>query len=321
MKKITCFLIIAIALCLFSQTSYAYYQKDDWAEPFFILPNESAFWIPDVGDNKKGQSQFGSEAYLRESKIAAKRYMITHVKLDNSAFFSNFYVPTGRLIIVDRTPFNREWTKSVAKGTAAKDEGFDVQSKEGINITVGVSIAASVTEEDSPKFLFRFGVNPPQGDRTKPEVIFTSVYYGRSLAQVMDGVIRSKVQTLLGNEFTKRSFDDCNQKSAEIIENVGKALTLYSSQFGISIDFVGWADTFNFDRSIQDAINRVYIAKQDELIAKQLAPYTEIIKSLSIASTIRSFGDKTDGKLPTQVSLWWLPESISSFISNIAKTK
>jgi hypothetical protein len=57
----------------------------------------------------------------------------------------------------------------------------------GLDITVGIAIGASVYEENAAKFLFRFGVNPPVGDRTDPNVIFTSVYYGKSLAQVIDG--------------------------------------------------------------------------------------------------------------------------------------
>ena len=30
----------------------AYYDQKDFTEAYTILPNESAFWIPDVGDNK-----------------------------------------------------------------------------------------------------------------------------------------------------------------------------------------------------------------------------------------------------------------------------
>lgn len=315
------FPVILVGIMLISSNANAYYDQKDYAEPFFILPNESAFYIPDVGENKDSQAQFGSEEYLRSNKIAAKRFLIPHMKLENSSMFVNYYVPAGRLIIIDRTPYNREWIKSGNKGTSAKNEGFEVQSKEGLNITIGIAIAASVNEEDSPRFLFRFGVLPPRGDRTKPEVIFTSVYYGQSLAMVMDTVVRSKVQAILGNEFTVRTFDQCNADSAKIIDSVQKQLITYLQTVGITLDYIGWADTFEFDSSIQDAINRKYIAVQDEAIAKSLGPYTNVIKDLAVAGALRSFGDKTDGKLPTTVSLWWMPAQLSEWFGNLTKNK
>ncbi len=312
--------VILIALLFLSGTkAFAYYDKSDYAEPYFILPNESAFYIPDVGDNKGGQSQFGSEDYLRANKIAAKRFVIPHTKLENSGFFSNYYVPAGRLIIVDRTPYNREWVSSSNRGTSAKNEGFPVQSKEGLNITVGISVAASVTEDDSPKFLYRFGVKPPIGDRTRPEVIFTSIYYGRSLTEVMDTVVKDKVQALLGNEFTKRSFDEANAQAEQIMTSVQTSLEKYLKTVGITLDYIGWADTFSFDHTIQDAINRRYIATQDEAIAQKLGPYTATIQALASADALRAFGNKTDGKLPTSVSLWWLPSGVSDFFGKLFK--
>jgi hypothetical protein len=95
-------------VALGSQDAKAYYNQQDYTENFFILPNESAFWIPDVGDNKSSQAQFMSEKYLQENKVAAKRFNIPHTKLANSGLWSNYYVPTGRLIILDRTTFSRE---------------------------------------------------------------------------------------------------------------------------------------------------------------------------------------------------------------------
>ena len=60
---------------------------------------------------------------------------------------------------------------------------------------------------------------------------------------------------------------------------------------------MGWADTFTFDKEVQDSVNRLYIAKQDEEIGRRLQPYAEVIKAQAQAQ--RSFGDKTDGRLPT----------------------
>lgn len=295
----------------------AYYDKTNYAEPAFILPNESAFWIPDVGANRDSQTQFGSEEYYRQNKIAAKRYEIPHAKLPGSSWVGDFYVPTGRLIIVDRTPYFREWVATSTRGTSTKDESFPCQSKEGINITVGIGIGASVTEENSPKFLYRFGVKPPQGDRTKPEVIFTSVYYGRSLTEVMDGPVRANIQTLVCEEFTKRTFDENNDQASVIISTIRTNVKTYMDSYGITLDFIGWGDTFNFDRPVQDVINRRYIANKEAEIAEKLAPNTATIQALALAEATRTMSTKWDGKVPASVSLWWLPTGLSDFLKTI----
>ncbi len=117
-----------------------------------------------------------------------------------SGGFFDFYVPAGRLIIVDRTPFSREWVDSAERGTSQQKQGFPCQTAEGLNVTAGVSIGASVLEANAAKYLYRFGVLPVPGDRSDPKVIFTSVYYSRKLSDVMDDVGRKKVQTLVCNE-------------------------------------------------------------------------------------------------------------------------
>ena len=111
-----------LLLMSMDQRAYAYYDQTNYTEAYFILPNEFAFFIPDVGANKDTQAGFGSEAYLQENKIPAKRFEIPHQKITGTSYWSNYYVPTGRLIIVDRTPYNREWTAASHRGTSQKDE-------------------------------------------------------------------------------------------------------------------------------------------------------------------------------------------------------
>lgn len=310
-------LLIVIVISTSGIPIQAYYDKYDYTEAYFILPNESAFYIPDVGANKASQAKFGSEEYLRENKIAAKRFIIPHTKLENSGLLSNYYVPAGRLIIVDRTPYNREWVSSSERGTSEKNEAFPCQSKEGLNITVGVAIAASVFEDDAPKFLHRFGVNPPEGDRTKPEVIFTSVFHGKSLKEVMDTVIRNKVQALACSEFTIRTFDESNAQSALIMTAIKTHVDTYMKSVGITLDYVGWSDTFSFDHSVQEAINRRYVASQDILIAQTLAPHTSTLQKLATAEATRTVANKWNGETPTSVSLWWLPAGVNEFLSGL----
>lgn len=311
---IAALMAMALVFAIVPNDARAYYDKSDYSENYFVLPNESAFFVPDVGDNKSSQASFGSEAYLSEKKIAAKRFTVPHTKLDNSGLWSNFYVPAGRLIIVDRTPVSREWVKQPHRGTDKTDQSFPCQSSEGLDITVGVAIGASVYEENAAKFLFRFGVNPPAGDRNDPLVIFTSVYYGKSLAQVMDGPVRSRIQSLVCDEMTSRSLDDNNKQASKIIENVQKKVQDYMTSVGITLDFIGWADTFNFDNAVQASIDRRYIATQDLAVAQALAPHTATLQALATAEGTRTVANKWNGAVPSSVSLWWLPSSISDWM-------
>lgn len=294
----------------------AYYSKSDYTEPFFILPNESAFFVPDVGDNKSSQTSFDSEQYLEEKRIPAKRFTIPHAKLSGSAFWSDYYVPAGRLIVVDRTPYSREWVSSADRGSAAKDEGFHCQSSEGLDVTVGVAIGTSVHEESAAKFLYHFGVKPPAGDRTQPEVIFTSVFEGRSLVEVMDQRIRNKVQSLVCGQLSTHTLDEDNAQSAKLMADVERDTKGYLDSVGITLDYIGWADTFTFDPKVQDAMNRVYVAVADKKISEALGPYVGAIQGLAVASALR---DKFDGKLPTSLSMTFLPQGLTDALGGLFK--
>ena len=308
----------ALGLLFAASPAQAYYDKTDYTEAYTILPNESAFWIPDVGANKDSQAQLETEAYLNANKVALKRFIVPHVHLQGSGGFFDFYVPAGRLIIVDRTPFSREWVDATDRGTSRRPEGFPCQTSEGLNVTVGVSIGASALEVNAAKYLYRFGVMPVGGDRSDPRVIFASVYYSRKLSDVMDDVGRKKVQTLVCNEIAARSFDKANAEANQIMQAVQKGAVDYFGAVGITLDFIGWADTFAFDKVVQDAVNRRYVANQDQAIATELAPYADTIQKLAAAQALRSFGEHSDGKLPTTIV--GLPPDLGALLGTLLRT-
>jgi hypothetical protein len=203
--------------------------------------------------------------------------------------------------------------KQPHRGTDKTDQSFPCQSSEGLDITVGIAIGASVYEENAAKFLFRFGVNPPVGDRTDPNVIFTSVYYGKSLAQVMDGPVRSRVQSLVCDEMTSRTLDKHNAEAASMMSSIQKKVDAYMTSVGITLDFIGWADTFIVDPQVQASIDRKYIATQDLAVAQSLAPHAATLQALATAEGTRTVANKWNGAVPTSVSLWWLPSSIGDW--------
>jgi hypothetical protein len=311
-QRLAVLLAVGGALLIGTTDGRAFFEKVDRTEIYPILPNQSAFWIPEVGAVKDKQVQVDSEAFLNENKVQLNRFQIPHQKLAGSAGNSvfagwDYFVPAGRLIIVDRTPFSREWVDAQERGTSVKKEGFPCQSKEGLNITVGVALGASVSQANAAKYLFRFGVLPPRGEvkgaadsiDNDGKIIFTSVYYSRSVQNVMDDFGRKKILELICDQITSRTFDKANEEARLIKDTAAKQIVDFFAGYGITIDFMGWADTFTFDKEVQDAVNRLYIAKQDEDIGRRLQPYTEVIKALAQAQAQRSFGDKTDGRLPT----------------------
>lgn len=310
---------IGIALALTAaQPADAYFNKTDWPEIYFILPNESAFYIPDIGANKDDQTKFMSEEYLNTNKIAAKRFQVPHVKLTGSSYGFDYYVPAGRLIIVDRTPYAREWTADAVRGTSQVNEGFKCQSKDGLDVQVGVAIAASVYEQDAPRFLYRFGVKPPVGDRNTDEVKFASVFHGRSLVEVMDTVVKGKVQALICTYFSPRSLEQVNADAAAIMVEAEKAVKDYLiKENGITLDYLGWGDTFDLDPVVQKAINDRYAADKIAPVLGILERQAQVKVQEGIADGLKGLGEglKAHG-LPS--NLVAIPESLSKLFGGAA---
>ncbi len=300
----------------------AYYDKTDWPEIYYVLPNESAFFVPDVGANKDAQTKFMSEQYLNENKIAAKRFQIPHAKVVGSSYTLDFYGPAGRLIIVDRTPYAREWTADASRGTSKTDQALGCQSSEGLNISVDIAISAAVFEEDAPKFLYRFGVKPPVGDRTTDTVKFASVYYGKSLTEVMDTVIHGKISTLVCGFFSDKSLDQINKEMKSIfIEAEKETATYLKTNFGITLDYLGLAGSPTFGGSVQKAIDDRYAADRLAPVLSVLERQTEIKVKEGLADALRGFGKGMEAHgLPNNMLLLPSSSEVASALTGAAAT-
>ena len=246
-------------LC-YAPDASAYYEKTDRAEWAEIGANQSAFLMPVLGNNKDKQVQFGSIEYLAKNKVGAKRVQIPHAKADNTSAVFDYYVPTHKLFLLDRTPFTREWTKSAAKGTSVKNEGFRFESADSLSIETAITVSALVTEEDAAKFFYWFGTANTQPS-TDPQVVFNSISYGRSLANVMDDVVRSRVQTVLAKEFGKRKLIVGISEKAAIIDIVEKIVKEEFAVKGITILFLGYADELTLDEKVQHVLNDTFIVQ------------------------------------------------------------
>lgn len=284
-RALSVIILVVTASALLLSPAHAYYASQDYAEVYTVLPNESAFLIPDVGANKDTQAQFGSVDYLKANKVPLKRVSIPHVRLENSGWFANQVVPAARLVIVDRTPFMREWNADPSKGTSHKNEGFRCESKDSIAVTTAIAIAAYVTEEDAPQFLYHFGVNPPwsasknpDADRHNPEVIFSSVLYGRSLEQVMDSNVHGKVHAALCAETAKLDLDELFSHKSDIMAAVEKSVRDTYTPMGITLEYIGFSDELSYEPDIQKAINRVYVSRKEALAAIALQPAMPVLQ-------------------------------------------
>ena len=272
------------------EKAFAFAAQTDKTEMVLILPNHSAFWVPNVGANKTDQAEFDSEAYYNDRKIAAKQFNIPHSKLAGSNGTSwtsgwDYYVPTGRLFIVDRSPITRLWVQSGKRGTSTADESFPCQSKEGLNITAGVAIGIYVTEQDAAKYLFHFGVIQPKAgtDLEDPQVIYQSVYFGRPLEDVADKVIHKEVASLVCHEIETRTLDDANANMSPMMASIETSVRKRLASEGITLDFIGWADTFSFDPDVQTAINHKYSTEK-------LASSLSTLSALAMLDVQRGLG-------------------------------
>lgn len=104
----------------FGTPALAFYNATDTTEAYGVLPNHTAFWVPGMGDTKNNQAHMESEEFLKANKVPGKFFIIPHVKLSGSTYLGwDKYIPTGRLIVVDRAPFFHEWTKA-GRGTGQR---------------------------------------------------------------------------------------------------------------------------------------------------------------------------------------------------------
>ncbi len=102
------------------------------------------------------------------------------------------------------------------------------------------------------------------------------------------------------------------------MESVRKAATDYFASVGITMGLIGWADRFTFDKDVQDAVNWRYIASQDQAVAALLAPYADTIQKLAAAQALRSFGEHTDGRLPSTIV--GLPPDLGGLLGALLRT-
>jgi len=243
MKKINLFKIVMLFLIAISfQSCMKPYQEEIYVE---VAPNETAYVIPLEQGTKSDQSKFNSEKYLEQNKVAAKRIYIPTQWHKTGRWFFGYdgrWIPTNKVIIVNRAPVTREWTGAGNGTNPNKREDINVESKESIGFRIGITATASIPEQWSSKFLYK--------------------YNGRTLSEVMDNDVRGFIQNILTSEFGVLYLSTCQANRKDVFEKMRKQTIEHFAEFGIEIINIGAAGGFNYvDESIQVSINEKFASE------------------------------------------------------------
>ncbi len=218
-----------------------------------VGPNETAFVIPLEGDSK-GQAKFESVKYLEERKVQSKRIEVPVRERSIGRMWWDYeWIPTVRVVKVDRSLVTREWSQSNPKGKTPgdlKNAAIAVESKESIGFHVGINITALIQEADASTYLYWHNT--------------------KSLQEVIDTNIRGFVQGVLSREFGSRTLEQSKADKNVVFALADKESKEHFQKYGITILNLGNAGGLEFDdQAIQDAINNTQTSEMKVKVAIQ----------------------------------------------------
>ena len=219
------------------------YDKPEYVE---IETSETGFLIPLEG-NTVDQTKFESVDYLHARKVAAKRVQIVHRWNQEGRLSSTGqWIPTVRLVKVNRSPITREWT---AEGKHNADgKAIWIESADSVGFSMGFTCTAFIDEKDAATFLYWY----PSG----------------SLATVMDGEVRGRIQQGAAEVAAKYPLDGLRAKKQEVVDSVKADITAFFTVRGITITTVGMFGGMTYENpAIQKAIDETFIAQQLKVVS------------------------------------------------------
>jgi hypothetical protein len=223
-----------------------------------VKANETAWAIPLDGSSQLGQVKFNSIEFLNAKKIAAKRIMVDKVERSTGrAWYDYEWIPAVRVIKVDRSLVTREWTDSPETGTSTVKQGIGVVTKDSVQLRVGLTVTASIDEDDASTYLY---------------------YHGeRTLSDVMDQNIRSFAVAELTKQYGDLTLVDAQTKGTLIYGTLFTDAKAAFKTKGITVQYLGNAEGLAYaDPKVQEAINRSYQASQDAKTAEMEQNATKV---------------------------------------------
>ena len=229
------------------------FDKPEFVE---IDTSETGFLIPLEGDTAQ-QAKFQSEDYLLQRKVAAKRVQILHRWSQEGRLGNDGrWIPTVRLVKVNRSPLTREWTAPQGPQTGmamsrggALDKAIWIESADSVGFSMGFNCTAFISEEDAAKFLYWY----PSG----------------SLATVMDSEVRGRIQQVSAEVAAKYPLDLLRSRKQEIADAVKKDVTTFFATRGVTVTTVGMFGGMTYENpAIQKSIDDTFIAQQLKVVSE-----------------------------------------------------
>src|SRR5262245_6736780 len=234
-----------------------------------IESNHTAFRLP-LEDSSDGAA-FMSVDYLKAKRVPMQRYSIPQRARDTGRWWWQYeWIPTELIVVVDRAPVTRNWSDNSA-GSGSK--AIRLESQESIGYNLGITITASVEEEDAPLFLYNFGgytfnakgekvpYQPPGGEPYDP-----------SLGHLLDTVVRGWVQQKLSHDLGSIPLKDTDARLGQAIDSCFVECRKVFKQQGITIQSMGLAAGIRFENAeIQRVIDQRYTAATDIEVARKEA--------------------------------------------------
>lgn len=221
-------------------------------EPAFetIDTSETAFMIPLEDDTGK-QVKLNSEEVYQKLQVSAKRIQIPKRWQQTGRYgHQGEWIPTVRVVKVNRAPVTRELTPDANSGTSTKDDAIWSESSDSVGFSLGINFTGFIAEKDTAKFLYWY----PSG----------------SMANVMDTEIRSRIQQSIAETSGLYAMDVLREKKSEMMANVRKDVIPFFGERGITITTIGMFGGFTYENpEIQKSIDDVFVAQQEK--AKELA--------------------------------------------------
>jgi hypothetical protein len=168
---------------------------------------------------------------------------------------------------LDRTPYVVNWTKTATQESPTNQE-ICVESADSIQVCFDASIGANVLEEDAAKYLYWFGVEPST-EGNADERNFPSVLHGKSLQNVMNTRVHSRIKSAYFTEFAKHPFKQMLENKSKILQDVEKQIIAEYKKMGITIEYIGISSDLRLDPKLQQSINDLVISQY----AKDAAAY------------------------------------------------
>ena len=234
--------------------------------------SETGFLIPLQGDTTK-QVAFDSEQYLQKNMVSAKRIQVSHEWRQTGRFsYQGQWVPSVRLIKIDRSPETREWSSDPNSGTSNKNEAIWAESKDSVGFSTGINCTARIPDNESAvKFLFNY---PAPTDSNSAGV-----------AMIMDREIRAQIQGRMSEFSNFYNLDELREKKTDMMKYIKFGILTpemeaanivvesgvidFFKERGIEITNIGQFGGFSYENpKIQEAIDNVFQSQQDEEVAK-----------------------------------------------------